>query len=74
MYVINDFNGEEIIEAFYEKEFQKTNQKEFKIKKGGDIDKETLMSFGGDINVKVDLANYATKTDLKNETKLIHLN
>ena len=23
-------------------------------------------SFGGDINVKVDLCNYATKTDLKN--------
>ena len=24
--------------------------------------------FGGDINVKVDLSNYATKTDLKNIT------
>ena len=24
--------------------------------------------FGGDINVKVDLSNYATKTDLKNAT------
>ena len=24
--------------------------------------------FGGDINVKVDLSNYATKTDLKNLT------
>ena len=24
--------------------------------------------FGGDINVKVDLSKYATKTDLKNET------
>ena len=24
--------------------------------------------FGGDINVKVDLSNYATKTDLKNVT------
>ena len=23
-------------------------------------------SFGGDINVKIDLSNYATKTDLKN--------
>ena len=23
-------------------------------------------SFGGDINVKVDLSNYATKTDVKN--------
>ena len=25
-------------------------------------------SFGGDINVKVDLSNYATKADLKNAT------
>ena len=28
---INGFNGEEIIESFYEKELQKTNQKEFRI-------------------------------------------
>ena len=27
-YVINDLNGEEIVETFYVKEFQKTNQKE----------------------------------------------
>ena len=27
-YVINDFNGKEIIETFYEKELQKANQKE----------------------------------------------
>ena len=26
--------------------------------------------FGGDINVKVDLSNYATKTDLKNATEI----
>ena len=32
-YVINDLNGEEIVETFYEKELQKTNQKEFKIEK-----------------------------------------
>ena len=32
-YVINDLNGEEITESFYEKELQKTNQKEFRIKK-----------------------------------------
>ena len=29
--------------------------------------------FGGDINVKVDLSNYATKTDLKNESNLASL-
>ena len=32
-YVINDLNGEEIIETFYEKEQQKTNQQEFMIEK-----------------------------------------
>ena len=97
-YVINDLNGE-IIGTFYEKEFQKTNQQEFRIekviKKKGDklyvkwkgydnsfnnwIDKKTLYkmsqyfpkpyeSFGGDINVKIDLSNYATKDDIKNIT------
>ena len=30
-YIINDLNGEEIIGTFYEKEQQKTNQKEFRI-------------------------------------------
>ena len=30
---INDLNGEEIIGVFYEKELQKTNQREFTIKK-----------------------------------------
>ena len=28
-------------------------------------------SFGGDINVKFDLSNYATKTDLKNVTHIV---
>ena len=32
-YVINDLNNEEIIGSFYEKELQKTNQKEFGIEK-----------------------------------------
>ena len=32
-YVINDLNGEEIAGSFYEKESQKTNQKEFRIEK-----------------------------------------
>ena len=32
-YGINDLNGEEIIGSFYEKELQKTNQKEFGIEK-----------------------------------------
>ena len=32
-YVINDLNGQEIVGSFYEKELQKTNQKEFRIEK-----------------------------------------
>ena len=32
-YVINGLNGEEIIATFYEKELQKTNQREFRIEK-----------------------------------------
>ena len=32
-YVIKDLNDEEIIETFYEKELQKTNQQEFRIEK-----------------------------------------
>ena len=31
--VINDLNNEEIIESFYEKELQKTNQKKFRTEK-----------------------------------------
>ena len=85
-YVINDVNGVEIIETFYEKELQ------IVIKKKGDrlsvkwkgYKKDLIRSvlfyhikmiqyfpkpykhFGGDINVKVDLSNYATKIDTKN--------
>ena len=40
-YVISDLNGEETIGPFYEKQLQKTNQKEFRfekvIKRKGDI-------------------------------------
>ena len=32
-FVISDLNGEEIVGSFYEKELQKTNQKEFRIEK-----------------------------------------
>ena len=32
-YVINDLNDEQVTETFYEKELQKTNQKEFTIEK-----------------------------------------
>ena len=32
-YVINDLNGEEIVSMFYQEEFQKANQKEFRMEK-----------------------------------------
>ena len=32
-YVIRDLNGQEIIGTFYEKELQKTNQKQFRTEK-----------------------------------------
>ena len=32
-YVMSDLNDEEIVETFYEKELQKTNQKRFRIEK-----------------------------------------
>ena len=32
-YIISDLNGEEIDGTFYEKEFQKTNQTEFRVEK-----------------------------------------
>ena len=34
IYVISDLNGEEVVASFYQKELQKTNQKEFRIEKG----------------------------------------
>ena len=39
-YVINNLNGEEIVGRFYEKEFQKTNQKELRV--------ETIIKRKGD--------------------------
>ena len=32
-YVISDFKGEEFVGTFYEKELQKTNQKQFRVEK-----------------------------------------
>ena len=44
-YSISDLNGEEITRSFYEKELQKTNQKEFRIEK-------VLKRKGGTLYVK----------------------
>ena len=63
-YVINDLNGEEITGTFYEKELQKTNQEDFRIEKVI----RPYRSSSNNIKVELDLANYATKTDLNNIT------
>ena len=36
-YVINDFNGEEIVRTFYKNKLQKPNQEKFRIKKGNKL-------------------------------------
>ena len=41
-YTINDLDGEEVVGKFYEKELQKTNHKEFRIKK---VIKERELSY-----------------------------
>ena len=71
-YVINDLDGEEIIRTFYEKELQKTNQKEFKIqkvlKKKGD--KLNLKWKGGDnsFNSWIDKKRFGVIISDKNES------
>ena len=50
-YVIKDLNGEEIIGTFYEKELQKTNQKEFRIEK---VIKKTFLH---KMRLRLDCAN-----------------
>ena len=44
-YVVSDLNGEEIVGSFYEKELQKTNQKQFRIEK-------VIKKNGDKLNVK----------------------
>ena len=65
-YVINDLNGEEIIGTFYEKELQKTNQKEFRIEKviRGKVDKLNVKWRGYDnsFNSWIDKGNLVQRT------------
>ena len=44
-YVITDLSGKEIVEAFYEKQLQKSNQEELKVEK-------VISSKGDILNVK----------------------
>ena len=60
-YGINDLNGEEIIGSFYEKELQKTNQKEFRIekviKRKGDKLYVKWKSYDNSFNSRIDKKN-----------------
>ena len=59
-YVINDFNGEEIIRLFYDRELQKTNQQGLRIEKV--IKKEiNYMSNGKDMIIHL-IAGLIKKT------------
>ena len=67
-YAISDLNGEKVIGAFYEKELQKTNQKEFRIekvlKRKGDI--SCILNGKGMIILLI--AGLIKKTLYKNES------
>ena len=70
----SDFIGTPIVGSFYEKELQRTTQEKFRVEKvmKRKADKLYVKWKGYDnsfnINVKIDLSNYETKTDLKNVT------
>ena len=65
-YIINDLNGEEITGTFYEKELQKTNQKEFRIEKvirrKGDKLYVKWKGYNNSFNSWIDKANLAQRT------------
>ena len=60
-YVINNFNGEKIIGTFYEKEFLKTNQKEFRIAKVFEKKEISYLSNGKDMIIQL-IARLIKKT------------
>ena len=60
-YVITDLEGEEIVATFYEKDFQKTNQKEFRIEKAITRKAINYMLNGKDTVIHL-IAGYIKKT------------
>ena len=62
MFVLSDLNGEEIVETFYEKELQKTNEKEFRVKK-------VIKRKGDELYVKWKDYNIPLTVGLKKETQ-----
>ena len=66
-YNLKDLNGEEIIGSFYDRELQKT-----KLQCNYKMSSQYFPPYGSTNNIKVelDLANYATKCDVKNITQV----
>ena len=71
MYVISDINGEQIVGTFYERDFQKTNEKDFRVGKvikseGNKLDlkwKDHISSFDSSIDKEniVQMSEYFAK-------------
>ena len=68
-YDISNLNGEEITGSFYEKELQKTSQKEFRIEKVLKIKGDTLLSNGKSIIIHL-IVGLRTKISYKNHSIL----
>ena len=68
-YVINDLNGEEIIETFYEKELQKANKQGFRIEKVIKEKEINYMSNGKDMTIYL-IAGFIKMILHKNESIL----
>ena len=71
-YVISDLKREEIIGTFFEKEIQKTSQKELRVQKVIKRKDNKLYVKWKDYDNSfiswIDFSNYVTKADLKNAT------
>ena len=68
-YVISDLNGEEITGSFYEKELQKTSQKEFRIEKVLKKKVINCMSNGKDMKIVL-IVGLIKRISYKNESVL----
>ena len=62
MFVLSDLNGEEIVGTFYEKELQKTNEKEFRVEK-------VIKRKGDKLYIKWKDCNIPLTVGLKKETQ-----
>ena len=66
-YAISDLNGEEITGSFYEKELQKTIQKEFRIEKVLKRKGDKFMTNGKDMIICL-IVGFIKKISYKNES------